>query len=161
MNLKSSVLPALVLASTALAAMPAQAQNSKNTQVGMLTCTVDTSIGLLIGSRKNFACNFRRSDGTTEGYVGTATKIGLDVGITGRTVVKWAVFAPSVMSDKGALEGRYAGVSAQATVGLGVGANALVGGKNTVVLQPFSVSGQTGLNVAAGFGGMNLVPAAN
>ena len=127
----------------------------------MLTCNVDRSIGLLIGSKKNFVCTFRRSDGTTEGYTGTATKIGLDVGITGKTVVKWAVFAPSVMDDRGVLEGRYGGVSAQATVGLGVGANALVGGKNTITLQPFSVSGQTGLNVAAGFGGMTLVPAAN
>jgi hypothetical protein len=39
----------------------------------------------------------------------------------------------------------------------GVGANALVGGSNrSVALQPLSVSGQVGLNIAAGVAGLDL-----
>lgn len=124
----------------------------------MLRCNVDKSIGLILGSRKNFECTFTRSDGSRERYTGTATKVGLDIGVTSKSVVSWAVFAPSKMEDAGALEGRYGGVSAQATLGVGVGANALVGGKNVVTLQPFSVSGQTGVNIAAGIAGVRLVP---
>ena len=48
----------------------------------------------------------------------------------------------------------------RATVGVGVGANALVGGSNnTIALQPVSVQGQTGLSVAAGVAGLDLRPA--
>ena len=40
---------------------------------------------------------------------------------------------------------------AQATAGAGLGANALVGGTGRAFsLQPLSVSGQTGLNIAGG-----------
>lgn len=43
-------------------------------------------------------------------------------------------------------------------VGLGVGANVLVGGsQNNITLQPLSVEGMQGLNVAAGIGILTLV----
>jgi hypothetical protein len=157
MNLKLNLIPTLALSCATLAASPAFAQNNANTQVGMLRCTVGTSIGLLVGSRKKFVCTFTRSDGSKEQYTGRATRIGLDIGWTSKSIVSWAVFAPSQMEDAGALEGKYGGVGAQATLGVGIGVNALVGGKNVVTLQPFSVSGQTGLNIAAGFGGVTLV----
>jgi hypothetical protein len=69
----------------------------------------------------------------------------------------WAVFAPTTAKLRGALAGSYVGATAEATVGAGVGANALVGGSNrTITLQPISVQGQTGLNLALGVGGLNL-----
>jgi hypothetical protein len=48
-------------------------------------------------------------------------------------------------------------VSAEATVGLGVGANALIGGSDrSIVLQPLSVQAQQGLNIAAGVSQLQL-----
>ena len=71
----------------------------------------------------------------------------------------WTVFAPS-NKKFGALAGQYGGASAEATVGAGLGANVLVGGSNrTVTLQPLSVQGQTGLNLAVGVSGLELRPA--
>ena len=55
------------------------------------------------------------------------------------------------------LVGDYGGVSAEASVALGVGANALVGGSDkSVVLQPVSVQGQTGLKVGGAVTGLTL-----
>ena len=49
------------------------------------------------------------------------------------------------------------GGTADASVIVGAGANALVGGSNrTVALQPLSVQGQVGINVAAGVAGLEL-----
>ncbi|MEO8321348.1 MAG: DUF992 domain-containing protein, partial [Bradyrhizobium sp.] len=46
-----------------------------------------------------------------------------------------------------------------ASVGIGGGGNFLVGGPaNTFSLQPLSVQGQTGLNVAAGIADIELQP---
>jgi hypothetical protein len=55
------------------------------------------------------------------------------------------------------LAGTYAGATASATVGVGVGANVLVGGSgNSISLQPLSIEGNTGLNVAGGIAQMTL-----
>jgi hypothetical protein len=52
------------------------------------------------------------------------------------------------------------GGTASATVGVGVGANALVGGSsNSIALQPLSIEANRGLNVAAGVAAMTLTPA--
>jgi len=68
----------------------------------------------------------------------------------------WSVYAPTSRAA-GFLAGTYAGASAEATIGAGVGANILVGGSNrTVELQPLSVQGQTGINVAAGVAEIEL-----
>ena len=67
------------------------------------------------------------------------------------------VSQPEVKVRPGALEGEYAGATAQATVGVGLGANALTGGLDkSIALQPLSVQGSTGLNVAAGIGQISL-----
>jgi outer membrane protein OmpA-like peptidoglycan-associated protein len=55
------------------------------------------------------------------------------------------------------LDGDYVGATAGATVGVGIGANALIGGGNkSIALQPLSFEGNTGLNVAAGVGALSL-----
>ncbi len=146
---------AAALGALALSA-PASAQ--QGAEVGVLNCSVEGGIGLILGSQKATECVFESSDGKVrEIYTGTVTKVGIDIGVTGSAQIVWAVFAPTSAFRPGSLEGSYAGVSAEATAGVGVGANVLVGGSDrTISLQPVSVSAQTGLNVAAGIGGLTL-----
>ena len=60
---------------------------------------------------------------------------------------------------RGGLAGQYGGVGANASVGVGFGGNFLLGGvANAYALQPISVQGQTGLNVAAGIADIALEP---
>jgi hypothetical protein len=126
-------------------------------KVGTLTCHIDGGVGFIIGSSKDASCVFRPANrGRAEHYSGTIGKLGLDIGVTGQTVLGWIVFAPGQMK-RGALRGQYTGASAEATLGLGVGANVLVGGfKRGINLQPLSLQAQTGLNVAAGIGSLTL-----
>lgn len=143
-----------------LGAASASAQGVRRVEAGVLRCTVDGGIGLIVGSRKDMSCVFRRRGGPDEIYYGRVTKIGVDIGITRRTTIAWAVLAPTEQLPAASLAGRYGGVSAEATVGIGAGANALVGGsRRNVMLQPLSVQGQTGLNIAAGVAGLTLRPA--
>ncbi len=144
-----------LLAGAALLASPAQAAGVK---VGTLTCHVASGWGFIFGSSKDLRCNFHPDKGVGEHYIGTISKFGVDIGYTDSAVIVWAVFAPTAAGPKrGALAGDYAGVTASATAGVGVGANALVGGFNrSFTLQPISIEGNTGLNVAGGIGAMSL-----
>jgi Protein of unknown function (DUF992) len=148
---------AAVAALVALSA-PALAQNP--VKVGTLSCDISAGIGLIIGSRKEVQCLFTPSEpGPREVYVGSISKFGLDVGATAGGQMVWAVYAPTA-GRVAALAGNYGGASAEATVGAGLGANVLVGGSNrTVALQPVSVQGQAGLNLAVGVAGLELRPA--
>jgi hypothetical protein len=146
-----------ILAVSAIAALllTTNVDAQTNTQVGILKCTVAGGIGLLIGSRKALTCIFHKKNGEEERYEGKVSKLGVDIGITKKSFISWAVLAPSGKRDTGALAGRYVGVSAEATVVGGVGANLLVGGKS-ITLQPLSVQAQTGLNIAGGIGSIKL-----
>jgi hypothetical protein len=125
-------------------------------RVGDLTCNVASGWGFVFGSSKDLHCTYR-GNGHAEHYTGSISKFGVDIGYTEGGVLVWGVFAPTSDMRKGALEGDYAGASAQATVGLGVGANVLVGGLDkSIALQPVSVEGSKGLNVAAGIGSISL-----
>lgn len=153
----TAVLVALV---GAFAAAPADAQNAQRARAGMLSCDISGGLGMIIGSQKQVSCVFTPSGaGPREVYVGTISKFGLDIGATAGGRMEWAVFAPT-SRRVGALAGRYGGVSGGATVGVGAGVNVLVGGSNrTVSLQPVSVEGQAGLNVAGGVTELELRPA--
>jgi hypothetical protein len=134
---------------------PAHAQGG--VQVGTLTCNVAGGWGFVFGSSKAIRCTFARAGGGPEHYAGSINKFGVDIGYTQGGVLVWGVFAPSAALAPGALSGNYVGVTASATVGVGAGANALVGGSNrTISLQPLSIEGNTGLNVAGGIGAMSL-----
>jgi len=125
-------------------------------RVGDLTCNVASGWGFVFGSSKDLHCTYR-GNGHMEHYTGSINKFGVDLGYTGSQVLVWEVFAPTSDMRKGALEGDYAGAQAQATVVLGVGANALVGGfDKSIALQPLSIEGSKGLNVAAGIGEISL-----
>ncbi len=148
----------LLCSALALGAGGAQAQN---VQVGTLDCNLSGSIGMIIASQKAMACSFRNSRGNIELYDGVITRFGLDVGATTGGQMVWAVFAPSGAVTQFALAGGYVGASGEASVGAGLGANVLVGGSNrSVALQPLSLQGQTGMNLAVGVANLQLAPAA-
>jgi hypothetical protein len=125
-------------------------------RIGTLTCNVEGGVGLVFGSRRNMTCTFRPTSGSREAYRGRITRVGIDIGVTRRAKMTWLVFAPGKLKA-GSLAGNYGGASAQAAIGVGLGANVLVGGfKKSIALQPLSVQGQTGLNLAAGVAGLRL-----
>jgi hypothetical protein len=147
---------AIIGAALAPLALVTQAQAQTRVEVGVLSCNAKGSTGFIIGSSREVRCRFKRQ-GRDEYYSGTIDKIGLDIGKTSKAAIGWAVLAPTSNLPPRSLNGTYAGVSAEATVGLGVGANALVGGsKRSFVLQPLSVQAQEGLNIAAGVSQLRL-----
>jgi Protein of unknown function (DUF992) len=147
---------AVALALAVASADPAAAQRIK---AGVLSCDVSAGIGLIIGSQKQVSCAFSPElPGPQEAYTGSITKFGLDIGVTGGAVMVWAVFAGTT-GGPGFLAGDYVGASGDVAIAVGLGANVLVGGSNrTVALQPVSVSGQTGLNLAIGVADLHLRP---
>jgi hypothetical protein len=151
---KISIGACAALAVGALLAAPAQAAGVK---VGVLSCNVDSGWGYVLGSSKEIRCNYVPNRGTGEHYFGSISKIGVDIGYTSGGVIIWNVIAPASDLKPGALEGGYGGVTASATLGIGAGANVLIGGfDKSISLQPISIEGNTGLNVAAGIGAMSL-----
>lgn len=135
------------------------AAHGQGIAVGSLTCDISGGIGFIIASQKAVNCLFRPSyPGPVESYYGTISKIGIDIGATAGGQMIWAVYAPTSLPAD-ALAGGYAGATAEATIAAGLGANVLVGGNNrTVALQPLSVQGQIGLNVAIGVAELQLRP---
>ncbi len=127
-------------------------------EIGTLTCSGSGGVGYIIGSKKFFDCRFRSAaDGYRERYSASITKIGLDVGITGPTTIVWTVLAAERRLRPRALAGNYVGATANASIGVGGGANALVGGsKRSFTLQPFSIQGQSGVNLAVAVSGLRL-----
>ena len=151
-------LSAFALATTAAAFNAAPVLAEAKAVVGTLTCKGKGSVGLIVGSKESLKCNYKPAGGGhTDHYRATITKVGLDVGIKGPSTMIWSVLGSTTGFSRGALSGQYAGVSADASAGIGGGANALVGGSNkSVVLQPFSVQGQTGINLAVGISELTL-----
>jgi len=144
-----------VIATVAALAAPAMAQSA--VKVGTLTCNVASGWGFVFGSSRALNCTYAGAGGRYEHYVGNISKFGADIGYTSGGVLVWTVVAPVAVMQPGALAGAYAGGTASATVGVGVGANALIGGSNnTIALQPLSIEGNTGLNVAAGIAAITL-----
>jgi uncharacterized protein DUF992 len=135
-------------------AEPAQAQGVK---AGVLTCNVSSGFGFIFGSSKAVNCSFSPPGGPPQHYVGSIDKFGVDIGYTSGGVLVWTVLAPTTSPAPGSLTGSYGGATASATAGVGVGANVLVGGSgNSISLQPLSIEGNTGLNVAAGVAALTL-----
>ena len=147
---------ALVAASAMVLAGSGSAMAAKG-QAGTLTCKGGAGVGLILGSKKHYDCVFKPTKGPSETYEGSVTQLGLDLGFTSKVTIVWAVFSSSNELTPRALVGDYVGASADASIGVGVGTKVLVGGsKNTISLQPLSVQGQTGLNVAVGVADLSL-----
>jgi Protein of unknown function (DUF992) len=128
-------------------------------RAGVLECQGGQNVGQFVTSITSLDCVFRSEGRRPESYVATIRRYGVDLGITAETKMAWAVNAPTNQFGRGELAGRYGGVTANASVGVGFGGNFLVGGpSNAYVLQPISLQGQTGLNVAAGAADLELSP---
>jgi hypothetical protein len=148
---------ATAVALTPALAGPAAAQ--AGVQVGTLTCNSAGGWGFIFGSTRAVACTFS-GPGRVEYYRGEISKFGVDIGYTAGGVLIWTVIAPTADLAPGNLAGTYAGGTASATVGVGVGANALIGGSGSqIALQPLSLEANRGLNVAAGVAALSLTPA--
>jgi len=144
-------------AALALVVLSASAQ-PRRVQVGTLACSMSAGVGYVVGSQRNVNCDFTTPGFPDEHYTGTMTRIGLDIGVTTGGAIIWAVFADT-NRFVGMLTGTYTGATAEVSVAAGLGANVLIGGSNrTVALQPVSVQGQVGLDIAAGIGTLELHP---
>lgn len=163
MGRRGSIFVSAVSAIAALCAgiTAAWAQENGRVEIGSLTCRVDGGASFVFGSTRSLNCKFESvSNRPAEYYDGEIKRFGLDIGVTGETVMGWAVFAPSRGLDEYALAGTYSGVAADASLGLGGGAKVLVGGSNdTISLQPLSLQGQTGANIALTVAQLRLRPA--
>jgi len=150
MTLRNVVCLTAAAALTALIASPAAAQSS--IKVGTLTCDVSAGVGMIISQKQTMTCVFDPANGgPPDKYIGRIDQFGLALGAVNQGTLVWGVIAPASGVPRGALAGTYGGVGAQATAGAGLGANVLVGGTGrSFSLQPLSIQGQTGVNVAAG-----------
>ena len=134
-------------------------QPIQRVQVGILECRGAASMGFVVGSVTNLGCVLRADGMPEDRYVATIRKVGLDLGITQETALAWGVYAPVARLGPGDLSGDYVGAQGSASVGVGLGGNVLVGGSaNSIALQPLSLQGQVGLNVAAGLESLELRP---
>lgn len=139
-------------------AEPHHQASGQPARLGSLSCTVAGGVGMILGSSKAVDCHFMRQTGKVEHYRGSIGKLGLDIGITERSYMRWVVYnLNATRAGEGALSGNYVGVSAGASVGLGLGANALVGGTSrNFGLQPISAETTKGVNIAAGVSHLEL-----
>ena len=132
------------------------------TQVGTLSCRVDPNIGFIIVGHQPMQCVYTQAPSAVpqmppQSYDGALSTVGLALGVSTGSVLGWAVLAPTSGVPAGALAGEYVGVSADVGLGLGAGANVLLGGSNrTVALQPLSLQGSTAINVIAGVSSLKL-----
>lgn len=151
-------LSSISVAVTVLLILVSAASAQQKTQVGMLTCETSASLGLIVGSHQKLSCSFAPNSGTApEYYSGTINRLGIDLGIKGAGVMAWAVLAPTNGISPRALTGKYVGASGDASLGVGGGANVLIGGSHrSVALQPVSVAGNVGVNLALGVAGLTL-----
>ena len=152
----STVALATVLVASATSAISTSAMAQERVEIGVLDCRGSTT-SFVVGSVTELGCTFRPAGGGAEPYHATLRRAGVDLGFNQQIAVAWAVWAPSRGSPRYDLSGNYGGAAASATVVVGVGANALIGGSgNTIALQPLSGQAQTGLSVAAGVAGLEL-----
>ena len=151
---------ALVAALGGSLGLGVEANAQSGVAVGTLTCNVASGFGFVFGSSRAINCTFAGPGGRYEHYVGDISKFGVDIGFTQGGILVWTVIAPTASLAPGVVAGNYVGATASATVAVGVGANALLGGSNnSIALQPLSVEANRGLNVAAGVAALKLTPA--
>jgi len=154
MTIRKILATAALGAAFVCAPLAVQADSLK---VGMLSCKVDAGLGLVVMSKKTMNCLFSSDGGRSELYAGSIEKFGVALGKTDAGVLEWAVFAPAAGPPKGALAGGYVGGGASVTLGVGVGANALIGGLGrSIALQPVSIQAQTGLDLSGGVTALTL-----
>jgi hypothetical protein len=126
-------------------------------RVGTLTCDTSARVGLVLGSRQELRCVFLATNGRRYIYRGFIRRLGLDIGITRGGTLLWRVFARNSGIGEGTIRGSYVGASGNIALGLGLGAKLLIGGsRRSMILQPLSVEGLIGINLAAGVANLVL-----
>src|SRR4051812_22720107 len=156
---RSIVFAGAVASVVACSAGASAQQPLQRIQVGILECRGGASIGFIVGSVTNLGCVLRAEGLPEDRYVATVRKVGLDIGITQESALAWGVFAPVARLGPGDLSGDYVGAQGSASLGVGAGGNVLVGGSaNSIALQPLSLQGQVGVNIAAGLESLELRP---
>jgi len=157
---RSFMLAGIALATLVASFAGAAAQQPMTrVQIGVLECRGGASIGFIVGSVTNLGCVLRADGMPEDRYIATIRKVGVDLGITEQSALAWVVYAPVAHLGPGDLSGNYAGAQGSASLGVGVGGNVLIGGSaNSIALQPLSVQGQVGVNVAAGLESLELRP---
>jgi hypothetical protein len=154
---RSSILGAVAALAVAPVLVTGPAAAQARVQAGFLECRGLGTTSFIVGSVHELECVFRSDYGPPVRYHGVVRKLGVDIGFTEQSSLAWGVFAPTRQIGPGDLAGNYAGVTAGAAVGVGGNANALVGGSNnSLALQPVSIEGQTGVNVAVGVAELEL-----
>ena len=153
----ATLAPTAALAADPVPVVPAaDPGRAERVKVGVLACDIEGGFGFIIASSKRLACRYNGVGGA-ESYRGRVTRVGADIGVTGKQVLSWTVFAPATTDVFSGLEGGYAGVGANAAIGVGFGTNVLLGGSGRrIVLQPISIQTGTGVNAAAGITGLSL-----
>jgi hypothetical protein len=141
-----------------LAAHAGAREAKKGVNVGVLKCNEASGWGLVFGSSRDLKCIFSPAKkGEPTRLTGTIRRYGLDIGYQQDAVIYWGVLSTTDKFEPGGLAGTYVGVTADVAWAAGLGANVLVGGsKKGFALQPVSVGGQTGANVAAGLAEVEL-----
>jgi Protein of unknown function (DUF992) len=151
---------AWVLCASLTAAMATQAagQGQTWTQAGMLSCKLNPSVGFIVFGHQSMECRYVPSAPLPpQFYEGALNTVGIDIGVVGTGGLAWAVLAPTAGVPTGALAGTYVGASGDVALGVGVGANVLVGGSNrSFALQPVSVEGSVALDVTLGLSALQL-----
>lgn len=153
----TTVLAAIGLAAATGGAVPADAVQG-GVKAGYLKCDVEGNVSFIFGSSRDITCTYSpQGANRVDRYTGKIQKYGIDIGYQSNGVIIWVVVAPTGDVGAGSLAGDYGGATAAVALGLGVGANALIGGSNkTIVLQPLSVEGIEGINIAGGIGILSL-----
>lgn len=148
--------PAILAAGALMLAQPGPA-HAAGVEAGVLTCNVDSGWGYVIGSNRALDCTYSSNAGDNEHYIGHIAKLGVDLGYISRATMVWGVVAPTLKLAPGALAGGYGGGTAGVALGVGVAANALIGGfDKSISLQPLSIEGSNGVDVSAGLASLDL-----
>lgn len=141
------------LAVSTLIAATSSAQASVRIEAGTLNCTLEDRTNIVIYSDAVYTCTLRAAgDWLTDGvYRGEIKRYGVDLDWKAEEILSWTVLVLVDQKWDGPIEGDYAGVGADVALGLGIGANVLLGGlDNNFGLQPLSLEGQEGFGAAAG-----------
>ena len=158
--MKRSLLSFALGAALAASANLAQAEGQdKGLTVGTLECHEASGDTLVFMSTHDLNCTFSglNKDGPVARFTGKINRYGLDIGFTRNAVILWGVVSTSDRFTPGDLAGKYGGLTAQAGFAGGLGAHVLFGGTHRgFALQPISIEGFNGVNLAAGIAEVEL-----
>src|ERR1700752_1960346 len=123
------------------ASMPLAVSAQAATRVGTLSCDVSAGVGMFVAEKQTMSCVFKQvGRDRIERYHGSIDQFGVALGEVSGGRLIWDVMANTRGHRPGELAGTYSGLGTNASIGVGAGANVLVGGTGRAFsLQPVSV----------------------